>query len=111
MKRKIMVLFLLLILAFGALAACSDDSDDGLVGRWESAVDGDNAWYVFREDGTGTRNIIGVDEDFTWEVIATNVLLRFSGSDEAWGFSIRRNTVTFTSDLIPGYEFPYNRAD
>jgi len=95
------------------LAACSggSDSDDGLVGRWDSAIDDDGGWYDFREDGTGTREIGGFTQDFTWEVIASNVLLSFVGSDEVWGFSVRRNTLTFTSDLFPGVEFPYNRAN
>ena len=109
MKTRLTALFVLLVLAVGVLAACGG-SDDGLVGRWESDYEGDYSWYVFNEDGTGTRDVFGFTEDFTWEVVARNVVLSLTGRDEVWGFTIRRNTVAFTSDLMPGVEFRYSRA-
>ena len=111
MKVRLTAILILLALAFGALAACSGDSDDSVVGRWESAVDGDDSWYHFLDDGTGTRDISGTVEDFTWQILGGRLVLTIGGRDDAWGFSIRRNTLTFTHDRMPGYEFPFNRAN
>ena len=116
MKVRLTALLILLALAFGVLAACSGDSggsgdSDSVVGRWESAVAGDDSWYHFLEDGTGTRDIFGVVEEFTWQILGGRLVLSSGGVDDAWGFSIRRNTLTFTHDLMPGYEFQFNRAN
>ena len=111
-KATILVTIALLVLAVGALAGCGGSNgggDNSLVGRWESDVD--TAWYVFNENGTGRRDVGNGVENFEWEVVSRNVVFSFDRHDEVWGFSIRRNTVSFTSDLIPGYYFPFSRAD
>ena len=109
MKRvKFIALFVLLIMAVGALTACGSDTD--LAGRWSSNVEGDTAWYSFDEDGTGVREILpGMSETFSWEVVGSDIVMNFPTHEETWGFSIRRNTLTFTSPDFPGVIFPYGR--
>jgi len=113
---------MLLVLALGVMTACGGSGSGGgehaLVGSWTSAVDG-QFWYNFNANGNGTRGL-GVDsESFSWTTSGGRVTMTGSPSlyatfaegvpQEVWSYSVRGNTVTFTSDLIPGYEFVFNR--
>ena len=108
---KFVALCILFIFAVGALAACggSADPEEALVGRWVSDIV-DDQWYQFRANGTGAREIPPfAREDFDWEVVGGNVIMQFDTHDEVWGFTIRRNTVTFTDTRQPDYVFPFSR--
>jgi len=102
---------LLLVLAVGLFTACGD-SADALVGHWHSNIN--EFRYEFRANGTGTRGVTPYTEDFRWEVSGSNITMRFTDErtlPEEWGFTIRRNMLTFTNRLRPGYVFEFERTN
>jgi len=92
----------------------SADIDPELIGFWTS--DENEFLYVFLADGTGVRSIYpatdraALGDEFSWQVEDGNIQITFAHSVEEWGYAVMGDTVMFTSALLPGQLFIFNRS-
>jgi len=82
----------------------------GTTWAWDAS---DLYLYVFNADGTGTRGLDGMLENFTWTTPGTGRLNMnvTGGINEQWNYTIEDNVLTIDSRQVPGMEFSYILVD
>ncbi|MCL2837848.1 MAG: copper amine oxidase N-terminal domain-containing protein [Oscillospiraceae bacterium] len=78
---------------------------------WDSATE---YVYTFNADGTGTRGIPGMMENFEWSIPeAGHIMMNITGGimTESWSYTIENDIFTITSNQVPGLTFSYVLVD
>jgi len=89
-----------------------DDSDFDLAGVWSWVDDAGNIAafdYVFFADGSGLRGSEVLFDVFYWEADDGVLLIYIPGMVEEWDFELSGDTVTISSNELPGVRLVYNR--
>ena len=79
-----------------------------LVGAWEWDM-GETYVYIFNEDGTGTRGVPDVIEEFYWGVVGTDLFINLGFIIESWRYTIDGDVLTIDSNQRSGLTFSYIR--
>ena len=111
---RTVIMAFVLVLALGMFTACSSDDDgEALVGRWLSNVN--DFQYDFHAGGTGVRGVYPAGmEEFRWRIERGYLIMNigpYQWPVEEWSFTIRRNLLTFSNRLTPGYVFEFDRVE
>ncbi len=98
---------MLLLASTFTFTACGDDDDDAtdgfsIVGTWyeyEWDVEGIDAIYVFKEDGTGTcqeyyEGELEPVDNFTYELVGTKLTLYYDDDDDPSVMNIKIKSAT-----------------
>ena len=100
--KKVLAIFLVLLLLAGALAitGCGANRDRALVGTW--IWDGDPEFvYIFNANGTGERGFPGHETTFTWTTSDNILNFRFTNTSadyaRRWDYTINGSILTIDS--------------
>jgi hypothetical protein len=84
MKRKLLLGFVVLLLAASSVLAQQSNLDSALFGTWVQAKEGDE--YTFNQDGTFSWKYTSTNDYGKWSVSRSTLTLIFDDG-ETWSFS------------------------
>jgi len=110
----ILTLAAICVLALAFTGCFGGNQDEDLVGTWGWDL-GPAFVYIFNEDGTGSRGIVGIEtEEFEWSTSGSQLRINRTGTvasgeirNERWDYTIENNVLTIESrqesDLVLRY--------
>lgn len=99
MKKRMVFLLLISIIAFG-LVACGSSNGETLVGTWTSTFEGGGRTVVFEEDGSGEWhfeiNTVSSTAEITWSTDSDQLTITDEHETMVYTYEIDGDTLTLT---------------